>query len=239
LGVISLEHRRGPAAALHSVTSAEPGSYDFPDAVTVRICEVTAPALVLGSRQRSGGGSVESIDIERCAGLGIDVVVRHSGGGAVLVVPGAVVWLDVFIPVTDHRFEADLRRSMVAVGGWWRDGLERLDGRLVGRLAVHDGPEERTRLSEVVCFAGLGPGEVTLDGRKLVGISQRRTSRGSRFQTMVHLRDDRELMESLLMRAVVPGDGLPPVAVLDPTSGEAGEICADLVAALSAVISAR
>ena len=30
----------------------------------------------------------------------------------------------------------------------------------------------------LVCFAGIGPGEVLVDGRKLVGISQRRTPGG-------------------------------------------------------------
>jgi lipoate-protein ligase A len=36
-----------------------------------------------------------------------------------------------------------------------------------------------------VCFAGTGPGEVTLDGRKVVGISQRRTRQGALFQCAV------------------------------------------------------
>ena len=40
----------------------------------------------------------------------------------------------------------------------------------------------------LVCFAGVGPGEVLAGGRKLVGISQRRTRAGARFQCAVHVR---------------------------------------------------
>ena len=32
-----------------------------------------------------------------------------------------------------------------------------------------------------MCFAGVGPGEVLVGGRKVVGISQRRTRAGARF----------------------------------------------------------
>ena len=47
---------------------------------------------------------------------------------------------------------------------------------------AHPGPLLKRPWSELVCFAGLGPGEVTVDGRKVVGISQRRTRSGARFQ---------------------------------------------------------
>ena len=47
-----------------------------------------------------------------------------------------------------------------------------------------------TPWSRKVCFGGLGPGEVTVDGHKLVGISQRRTRDGARFQCVVHRRWD-------------------------------------------------
>jgi len=40
----------------------------------------------------------------------------------------------------------------------------------------------RTRWSPLVCFAGWGPGEVGVDGRKAVGIAARRSRPGARFQ---------------------------------------------------------
>ena len=55
---------------------------------------------------------------------------------------------------------------------------------------VHGGGLICTPWCSLVCFAGLGPGEVTLGGAKLVGISQRRTRAGARFQCAVHRRWD-------------------------------------------------
>ena len=41
-----------------------------------------------------------------------------------------------------------------------------------------------------ICFAGIGPGEVTVDGRKVVGLAQRRTRAGALFQCAALLRWD-------------------------------------------------
>jgi lipoate-protein ligase A len=48
---------------------------------------------------------------------------------------------------------------------------------------VHTGTLVSNEWSKLVCFAGLGPGEVVLDGQKVVGVSQRRTRVGARLQT--------------------------------------------------------
>jgi hypothetical protein len=71
-----------------------------------------------------------------------------------------------------------------------------------------------TPWSELVCFAGTAPGEVLLDGVKLVGLSQRRTRRGARFQCAINRRFDGELLVELL--AAPRPLPLPPVAVLSP-----------------------
>ncbi len=81
---------------------------------------------------------------------------------------------------------------------------------------MHRGPQVRTTWSELVCFAGIAPGEVLLDGVKLVGLSQRRTRRGARFQCAVNRRFDGDLLIELLADPV-PG-ALPPVATLPPTA---------------------
>jgi hypothetical protein len=49
-----------------------------------------------------------------------------------------------------------------------------------------------------VCFAGLGPGEVTRNGAKVVGISQRRTRHAARFQCAVLHRWDVEGIAALV-----------------------------------------
>jgi lipoate---protein ligase len=47
---------------------------------------------------------------------------------------------------------------------------------------VHEGGLVRTRWSALVCFAGWGPGEVAIEGRKAVGVASRRSRWGARFQ---------------------------------------------------------
>ena len=117
-------------------------------------------AVVLGSRQ-----SPDIVDTAECARLGVGVVKRRSGGGAVLVVPDQLVWVDVVAP--PGGAPEDVRGSMIWAGEMWQRALVPFVGG--GELTVHAGPMVSTPWSELVCFAGLGPGEVSLDGRKLVG----------------------------------------------------------------------
>lgn len=138
------------------------------------VCDPTGPALVLGSAQRAS-----LIDEAACAERGIEVVRRRSGGGAVLVAPGDVLWVDVFLPAGDPLWHHDVGRAFVWLGEVWQAALAELGV----ATQVHDGALRRSALSDAVCFAGLGPGELTnADGAKVVGISQRRTRAGARFQ---------------------------------------------------------
>lgn len=50
---------------------------------------------------------------------------------------------------------------------------------------IHRDRLQRTRWGRLVCFGAVGPGEVSVAGRKVVGISQRRTRGGARFQCLV------------------------------------------------------
>jgi lipoate---protein ligase len=63
---------------------------------------------------------------------------------------------------------------------------------------VHRGGMVHTAWSALVCFAGLGPGEVTRAGRKLVGISQRRTRDAARLQCAVYSTWDPGTLASVL-----------------------------------------
>ena len=72
----------------------------------VWICEPTDAAIVLGSRQ-----SPDLVDADACRAAGLEIVRRRSGGGAVLLRPDAVVWIDVVLP---HGVAPDdVRGSMV------------------------------------------------------------------------------------------------------------------------------
>ncbi|MFT3854862.1 MAG: hypothetical protein QM733_19315 [Ilumatobacteraceae bacterium] len=175
------------------------------------------PALVLGSAQAD-----DDADRRVADALGVDVVRRRSGGGAVLVVPGEMVWIDLIVTRDDPLWDDDVARAMHWVGEMWVAAL----GDLGVAGAVHRGPMVRTAWSAQVCFAGTGPGEV-LDaaGAKLVGISQRRTRTWARFQTMAHLRWRPELVAAL-------------VAALRPRPAELARVTATIDAAPDAVVDA-
>jgi hypothetical protein len=86
---------------------------------------------------------------------------------------------------------------------------------------VHEGALACGAFGRQVCFAALGSGEVTISGAKAVGLSQRRTRAGARYQCTCYRRWD----PSLLAVLGIDPDALPPVAVVDRDP-------ADVVAAL-------
>ncbi len=165
------------------------------------------PALVLGSTQRDPA----LVDDEACAERGIEVVRRRSGGGAVLLVPGSAVWIDVILPSQHPAWSHDVHRPMVWLGERIVDALGILG--VTGALEVHDGPMRTTEWSRLVCFDGVGPGEVLLDGAKLVGISQRRTRTAARLQVCWYRSGHVDAIVPLLA-AVPPEATLSPFATL-------------------------
>jgi lipoate-protein ligase A len=186
----------GSAAALHALDWPEPL------APTVWVFEVERPALVLGSAQRPADVDHDALDR-----AGIDLAQRRSGGGAVLVEPGAGAWIDVLIPRGDLRWDDDVLRSFPWLGQAWVDALADL-----GLAAeVHRGALACGAWGRQVCFAAIGSGEVTIDGAKAIGLSQRRTRTGARFQCNCYRRWHPEPLAAL---GVEPS-ALPSVAVVD------------------------
>ena len=213
-----VERRREAPAAFHA--------RELPDPLTraVWVCEATEPALVLGSSQ-----PLESVDQAACAAAGVEVVRRRSGGGAVLVVPGDLLWLDVLLPAGDPLWSTDVGRAFVWLGEAWVGAL----GDLGVEAQVNDGGMCTTRWSRLVCFAGLGTGEVaTPSGVKLVGLSQRRTRLGARFQCAALGTWDPEAVVRLL--ALPPGEQAEAVEDLRPVAGPVG---VDLEALLDALLT--
>ena len=214
-----LVRERGSAASFH----ARP----FPDPPTPQIWvfEVERPAIVLGSTQRE-----DVLDRAACDAAGVEVARRRSGGGVVLLEPGRIVWFDVIVPAAQLHAAGvgeDVRESMMWLGRRIRDALAGLG---VSGLDVHGGPTACSAWCPLVCFAGIGPGEVTRDGAKLVGISQRRTRAVSRYQCAVHTEWSPGALAGLLA-AHPSAEALPPVATL-PTA-LAGELPAALTRSLS------
>ena len=151
---------------------------------------VSQPALALGSAQPAA-----TIDQEACQRHGIEVIRRRSGGGAVLMLPGELLWLDVVIPRGDPLWNDDIGRSMWWLGEVWAQSLRSLGQ---SDVAVHHGPLVASSWSANVCFDGIGAGEVMVAGAKAVGISQRRTRHWARLQSAVHIVWRPDVMTSLL-----------------------------------------
>lgn len=201
--MVTVDERHDTAEVLHGTDPLADGPVTEP---VVRICEPSRPAIVLGSRQ-----SPDLLDLDRVAESGLDVVRRRSGGGAVLLRPGDIIWIDLVVP---HGIAPDdVRGSMVWAGECWRDALVAC-GADDTLLDLHRGGMECTVWSGLVCFAGLGPGEIVVDGRKLVGLSQRRTRHGLRIQGQVHRRSLLGEMPALFS-GEVPTVAIGDVATLD------------------------
>ena len=113
----------------------------------INLCRFSAPAVVLGSTQPES-----SLDYARARSLGLDIARRRSGGGAVVVRPGAVLWVTVDLPAADPLWQDDLGRSFLWLGEAWARALA-----AAGAPApkVHHGPPLRTERSPTPCFPGL------------------------------------------------------------------------------------
>ncbi len=153
----------------------------------------TTPAIALGSSQPEA-----EVDAVQASRLGLAVVRRRSGGGAVLIVPGNQLWVEFLIPRGDSLWDDDVVRAADWAGAVWAEALESLG---VAGLSVHHGRMVETRWSGAVCFAGLGPSEVVTNGRKAIGLSQRRNRGWTRIQTMVHRVWQPELLVGALAMA--------------------------------------
>lgn len=191
--------RTSSAAEFHGLGFPEPMS------AQVWIHQLTAPALVLGSTQHD-----DVVDHDACRRDGVDVVRRRSGGGAVFLAPGEVTWIDVLVPTTVSWWSSDIHVAMVWLGEHLAAAMTDAG---VDDVDVHRGSLVTTNFSRLVCFDGLGAGEVTVGGDKLVGISQRRARDGARLQACWYSTHHHQALLEYLIPAVDP-ERLGPVATV-------------------------
>lgn len=158
---------------------------------------VDRPVLVLGSTQDD-----VIVDRTRARKASVDVVRRRSGGGAVLLEPGAQCWVDVWVPRDDPLWSPEPRRSAERVGAWWAASIDR-NGE-AGPVSVHRGPAAPGPGGGPVCFGGVGAGEVLVGGRKLVGLAQWRSREGSLVHGCAYRSWDPVGVTSLLVAGLLP-----------------------------------
>ncbi len=197
----ALEHWRASAQLLHQ----RPILADQQRRAS--LLELTRPALVLGSTTSIPTGVPTGIstgltgmelgseadnhfgpDASIRAGSSdvlprYDIVRRRSGGGLVWLDPAEATWLDVFVPVGDTLWRRDVAHSFE----WLGKAIAEAFVSFGAPARAHQGEFEPGPADGLICFGSLGHGEVVVDEsspRKLVGISQRRTRLGSRFQCL-------------------------------------------------------
>jgi lipoate-protein ligase A len=223
-GAWAVEARREAPADFHARDLPEPLRR------TAWVCEPTVPTLVLGSTQRD-----DVVDRVACERMGIEVARRRSGGGAVLVEPGGLLWVDVLLPAGDPLWEADVAKAFLWLGETWVAAL----GVVGVEAEVHRGGLCTTSWSRLVCFGGLGTGEVVRPGAgpKLVGISQRRSRAGARFQCAALARWEPERLVPLL--ALPPKEQVDAISALAPVAHGISVPLSDLRAAFLAELERR
>jgi lipoate---protein ligase len=222
---------RGWVVEQHDGAAGEFHARAMPDhpARSVWWFTVDRPAIVLGSSQPA-----TSLDLAAVERHGIDVVQRRSGGGAVLLMPGEALWADIIVPAGDSLWSDDVGRAAWPIGEAWASALATC-GFAGGR--VHQGALVSTRWSALVCFAGLGPGEVRLGEAKAVGISQRRTRAVARFQCALHRRWRPALTAELFAEPRPSPADLAPLATEVDVAPDA--LLAALVGALTTIGTAE
>jgi lipoate-protein ligase A len=192
----------GAVLASRLVTSEVEELYDY-DVVrslsepTMFVVRLGEPTLVLGSSQ-----SVEILDRDKLGALALRR--RRGGGGLVLLQPDDL-WVDWWIPASDARWSPDVRASSLLVGGWWRDVLTK---HVRGEVSLHEGALEGAEAHRVVCFAGRGPGEVFVNGRKAVGLAQWRVREGSFLTSVLHASPSSAVVDLLANAPVGLADAL-------------------------------
>ena len=157
-------------------TAADFHAMELPAERALWWCQVQDPTVILGSTQ-----TVDDVDQNIAVESGLLVSRRRSGGGAVFVHPTDSVWVDITISRNDPLWKDDVVQSMLWLGDLFVAALSPWVQAQVYRDSFSTGVDGR-----VVCFASSSPGEVFVGTDKLVGISQRRSRDGARFQCVLY-----------------------------------------------------
>lgn len=126
----------------------------------------TDTAMVLGSAQDES-----VLDADAVCTRNISIVRRSSGGGAVLVKPSNMIWFDIMLPRDDVHWTDDVNVSFLWIGHAIARALKtcRVQG-----ITTQGAINQRNQWTSLVCYAGIGPGESSVWGKKVIGISQKR-----------------------------------------------------------------
>lgn len=179
------------------------------------------PTLSFGRNQKAMGAYEPSLLRER----GIAVVRRPTGGRALL--HQHEVTYSVAAPIAG----GSLRASYLDINRLLCSGLRRLGIEAL----VATGPARSPAPGPLPCFDAPVAGELTVNGRKLVGSAQWRGERAILQHGSILTADDQSLLPSL---ASVPVPIVPPPATLTDLLGRAPDL-AEVANALFAAVRER
>lgn len=160
----------------------------------LRLYTWRAPALSLGYRQAAPDW------LDRCTELGVEVVRRVTGGGAVL--HARDLTYAVIAPPGSRGLPDDLAGSYAWIRARLLESLQ---------AAGFDARAARARSDAArldLCFAGATGNEIELEGRKLIGSAQRRTPIGLLQHGSIRIADDTALYRALT--GSTPAPAPPP-----------------------------
>ena len=158
------------------------------DSPTLRLYGWSEPSITVGYSQTIE----DELDLARCRELGIPVVRRPTGGRALL--HHRELTYAVVAPVSLAPFHRGLKETFAAISEALLEGLKGLG--IQGEVNTCKQPSESVR--SPACFASLNHCEITVDGKKLIGSAQKRTSKAFLQHGSLIFDADHDLFVSLL-----------------------------------------
>jgi len=160
---------------------------------TLRVYAWQPPALVVGR-----GQPVAEVAWDRVLGEGLDVVRRMTGGTAVL--NRDVLGFSLIVPAADVSWAFPVVESYRGVGEALLAAVARL-GVTGATLSRH---RSGAKVRSPVCFELPSAYELLVDGRKLVGLAQRRTRHGTLLHGSLPLSGDMGEIADYLTTPIEP-----------------------------------